>query len=113
MVLRPLLRRFVLLFESIHAAIAVEDLAARGLDGELLDAIALGRFAVHFGLLDLQLPEAGDEEQEDADGEILERSHFARGEAGIVAEDARVIDFSLKVRIEEAAHGGRNYPVLL
>jgi len=91
-------------------AVAVEDFAARGLDGELFDAIALSRLAVIFVRLNLQLPETGDEEEEDADGEILERGHFARGEAGIVAEDTRVIDFSLKVRIEEAAHGGRYYP---
>jgi len=41
------------------------------------------------------LPESGDQEEEDADRKVLERGHLARGKAGIVADDARVIDFSL------------------
>jgi hypothetical protein len=63
--------------------------------------------------LNLQLPEAGDEENEDADRHVLKRRHLARSKTGVVTRNARMVDLMLKIRIEEAAHGGKNYPLLL
>jgi len=79
----------------------------------LLDAIALSGFAVDLRLLDLQLPEAGDQEEKDPDGEVLKGCHLTGGEAGVVTGKVRVVDFVLKLWIEDAVHGGRNYPILL
>jgi len=91
-----------------HAFIAIEDLAPGRQDRELLHAVTLGQIAVNFRLLDLQLPETGDQENEDRDRNVLKCSHLPGREAGIVANDAGVIDFTLEIWIEKAAHGGRN-----
>ena len=48
--------------------------------------IALGAFVVDFGVVDLQLPETGDEEEKDRNGGILESGHFGGGKAGVVAK---------------------------
>ena len=78
------------------AAIAVEDFAAGRDDGQGFDAVAFGAFVVDFGIFDLQIPETGDEEEEDGDGGVLERGHFRGGEAGVVARfdlDLRRVGF--------------------
>src|ERR1051325_1963640 len=87
-------------------AVTVENPAARSRNRELFDPIAFGGFAIEFGLLNLQLPEAGDQKNENAYREILKRGHFARGETWIVASDPWVINFVLKLRIEKTAQDG-------
>ena len=95
------------------ASVAVENSAAWGWYGKLLDSIALSGFAVNFRLLDLQLPEPGDQEEKDPDRKVLKSRHFTGGETGIVTGKVRMVDFMLKFWIENAVHGRRNYPVLL
>jgi hypothetical protein len=68
-----------------HAAVAVEDLAAGRRDGQLFDAVALGLLVVELMGLDLQSPEAGDEEQENGDAGILEDGYFHGGEFDVFA----------------------------
>ncbi len=68
-----------------HAPVAVENFASRTNDRHRFDAVALGPFVVDFGALDLQLPEAGDEEEKNRHRGVLECGHFGGGKAGIVA----------------------------
>ena len=71
-----------------HAAIAVENFAARREHRNGLDAIALGQFAVAFAVANLQHPEAGDQEQKDRNDEILETGDAPQREASVVVREA-------------------------
>ena len=67
------------------AAIAVENLAARRAHRYHFHAIAFGTFAIDVRALNLQLPEAGNQEEENGDGGVLEARHLGGGEAGFIA----------------------------
>src|ERR1019366_1656484 len=69
-----------------NAPIAVEDLAAGGENRQGFDAVAKGGFAVDFGIANLKIPEAGDQEYKDGDGKILEYGDFAGGELSVVPQ---------------------------
>src|SRR6185437_6853716 len=88
-----------------HSAVAIEKAAARGEEGFGLDVVLLGFEAVEFGVLDLEAPEARDEEEEDGDGAILESGDAAGDEAGVIAQ-GRLI--GKLVRSFEMAQVGRN-----
>ena len=67
------------------AAVAIENFAARSGDGQLLDAIAFGLLVIDLGVLDLQVPEAGDQKKEDEYAGVLEYGDFASGELDVFA----------------------------
>src|SRR5579864_1829005 len=69
-----------------HAAVAVQDFAARSKHRDGLDAVLHGAFLVERGITDLQIPEAGDQEQKDRDHKVLEESDFAGRELAVVAQ---------------------------
>ena len=84
-----------------HAAIAVEDFAARSGERDGLDAIALGQLTVDVVIAHLQNPESADQEQEHGYGYVLEYGDARQGEAGIVLQQpagrifgSRAIGFS-------------------
>ena len=70
-----------------HAAIPVEDLAARGDDRDGFDAIELGALTVKIRIANLDAPEAGDQKQKDAHRQILKESDLFTGQLGIVTYD--------------------------
>ena len=65
-----------------HAAVAVENAAARRQNGHALDAVGLRALVVKLRILHLQLPEAGDQKQEDDDGGVLKDGDFPGGARG-------------------------------
>ena len=65
------------------AAVAVQDFAPRRRDGQGFDAVALGLVVVDLVVLDLQVPEAGDQKQEDKDAGVLEDGDFPGGELDV------------------------------
>ena len=69
-----------------HTAIAIENLAARGHDRQRFDAVPLGALVVDFRALDLQFPEAGDQEKENRDRDVLECGHLGGGKTGVVTQ---------------------------
>ncbi len=69
-----------------HPAVAVQDAAARRQDRHGLDAVLQRPLVVELGILHLEPPEAGDQEQEDGDAGVLKNGDFAGGEIGIVAQ---------------------------
>ena len=69
-----------------HAPVTVENPTARSQHRDRLDAVVQCPFVVNFGILDLKLPEAGDQKQEDDDGSVLEDSDLPRGEVGVIAQ---------------------------
>ena len=77
-----------------EAAFTVEDAAARGEDGNLADAVLFGGSAVVLRAEDLQVPEAGDEDGEDENDDVLGRVQLDGGEL-----------FFAVVKVEEGRHG--------
>ena len=61
-----------------EAAFAIEQTAARGEDGDLADAVGFSEDAVAFCADDLQTIEAGDENAEDGDHDVLAGVQLAR-----------------------------------
>lgn len=96
---------------QIHddAAVAVQDFAAGRRNGQGFDAVALGLLVVHLRVLDLQVPEAGDQKKEDEDAGVLENSDFARGEFDTFAAGLFALQrwLTIKFRTEYwRVHGG-------
>jgi len=87
------------------AAVAVQDFAAGRRYGQLPDAIALGLFVVDLRVLDLQVPEAGDQKQEDDDAGVLENGDFPGGEFDVFA--ARLFAGQPGLMVEFGADGWR------
>jgi hypothetical protein len=69
-----------------NASIAIEYLPPRRNDRERFNAIPLGLLTVYFRTLDLELPEAGDEEQENRYGDVLKSRQLGGRKTGIVAQ---------------------------
>ena len=72
-----------------HAAVAVEDPASRRGHWKRLDLIALRHLVVDLFVPHLQIPVAGEQEDEDADGEVLNEDNFGNGEFGVVPHQGR------------------------
>jgi hypothetical protein len=81
-------------------AIAIQDASARGENGYGLDAILLRPLIIELGILDLQFPETGDEEQEDSNGSILKNGDFAGRKTRIIARWRVVRDIDLVARVD-------------
>ena len=73
-------------------AVPVEDLSAGGQNRQRLHAVAQRGVAVELGVLDLQLPEARDQENDDRYGDILEERNLARRE--LRARSKPVVSFT-------------------
>ena len=73
-----------------HAAVPVENLPARSDDRDRFDTVGFSPFAVDIGIADLEIPEARDQKQENADGSVLEKGDLFTCEFGVVAEDRLV-----------------------
>ncbi len=71
-----------------HAAVAIENLAARRDDGQRFDAVALGQLVVDLRVANLEVPEAGDQEEKDGNRYVLEYGDAPSGELGVVAQSA-------------------------
>ena len=69
-----------------NAAIAIENASAGSQQGAGFDAILLGSFLVVFGVLHLQSPETGNQEQKDHHRGVLEDSDFAGRKMRIVVQ---------------------------
>ena len=69
-----------------HAAVAVENFAARSRQRNGPDAVALRQLTVDFMVPDLQHPEAADQEQEYAHRDVLKDGDASEGETGFVAK---------------------------
>ena len=83
-------------------AIAIENLAARRENRRALDAVALRRFTVHVRILNLQLPEAGNQENKDGNGQVLKDRDLVvtlfwdrRGEGGPGRSPSRLCSLSI------------------
>ena len=63
-----------------EAAFAVEELAARGEDGNLADAVGLGERTEAFGVEDLEAPETDEEDGENQRDEVLDGVKLADGQ---------------------------------
>src|SRR5580658_7784446 len=99
-----------------HAAVAVQDFAARRGNGQGLDAVALGLLVVYLGILDLQAPEAGDQKQEDEDAGVLEHGDFSGGEFDVFAARlcAGLLGLMLEFRTDRwRVHGAGDFPYLV
>src|ERR1700733_14655574 len=70
-----------------HPPVAIQDFAARGQDGNRLDAVLQSAFLVDLRVANLQVPEAGDQKQEDGHGGVLKECDLRRRELGIVAQE--------------------------
>ena len=81
------------------AAIAVENAAARRQQGTGANAILLRFFGVVVGVLNLQPPEAGDEEYEHHHRGILEDGDPAAGELGVVMQPQRLTQQRLGISL--------------
>ncbi len=68
------------------AAFAIEDAAAGTGDGDRFDAVGDGALVVELGVLHLQAPEGGNEDDEDDDGNVLKNGDLAGGKTKIVAQ---------------------------
>ena len=91
------------------AAVAIEDFAARRGDRQCLDAVAFGLLVVHLGILDLQVPEAGDQKQEDGYAGVLKNGDLAGRELDVFAADllARRWGWLFEFRADDGrVHGG-------
>ena len=73
-----------------NPAIAVQNLAARGHQGEGFDPVPLSPFVVNFRAADLQFPETRHQYQKNPDGNVLESMHLRGREAGVVTETSLV-----------------------
>ena len=82
-----------------HAPVAIQNAPARTRNGHGFDAVLLCPFAVEFGILHLQPPEAGNQEQEDDDRGVLEDSDLARRKPRIVAQRGFVGKLVLEIRV--------------
>ena len=69
-----------------HAAVAIQNLAARREHRNRLDAVFKRAFLIHLRIADLQVPKAGDQKQEDGDGGVLKKGDLLRRELRIVAQ---------------------------
>ncbi len=69
-----------------HAAVAIENLAARRQHRNRLDAVLQRPLLINLRIADLQVPEAGDQEQKYGDGGVLKKRDLLRGEFRIVAQ---------------------------
>jgi hypothetical protein len=83
-----------------YAAIAIKDAPAGSQDRDRLNAILLRAFIVNLRILHLQIPEAGNQKQEDADGGVLENGDLTGSEPRIVANRRLVGDLNLGIRID-------------
>jgi hypothetical protein len=87
-----------------EAAFAVEDLAARGEDGDFADAIGFGEGTEVFGVEDLEAPESGEEDDEDERDEILGGVKLADGELLGFAVGAGGLGFGMGMRMVDGFH---------
>src|SRR5581483_10805602 len=69
-----------------HSPVAVQNTASRSGYRDALDAILFGAAFVELGALDLETPEAGDQQNENADGRVLEYRDLTGGEACVVTQ---------------------------
>ncbi len=72
------------------APFAVENLAPGRQNGRGFNAVPVGRFRVQLVVLHLQLPETGDEKQEDGNAGVLKERYLTGREIRIVVQDSRV-----------------------
>ena len=82
-----------------HAAVAVEDAAARREDGHRLDAILLGADAVELRVLHLEPPEARDQEQKDGHGDVLKNGNLASREPRVVVQGRLIGEVRFEIRV--------------
>src|ERR1019366_1676301 len=69
-----------------HAPVAIQNAPARPRNGHRFDAVLLRPLAVEFGILYLQPPEPGHQEQEDEPRGVLEDGNLPRRNPRIVAQ---------------------------
>src|ERR1017187_5876608 len=69
-----------------YAPVAVQNAPARPRNGHRFDAVLLRPLAVEFGILHLQPPESGNQEQEDDHRGVLEDGNLPRRKPRIVAQ---------------------------
>jgi hypothetical protein len=82
-----------------YAAIAVEDAAAGGQDGDGFDAVGLRLMIVKFRILYLELPETGDQEQKDDHRSVLKNGYFSRREVCIVTQRGFIGEFLFEIGV--------------
>ena len=83
-----------------HAAVAVENSAARGEDRDRFDAVGLRTLVVELRILNLELPEAGNQKKKDKDGGVLKDRNFGRREMRIVAQRRFFGNLLLEIRVD-------------
>ena len=69
-----------------HAPVAIQNAPARPGNRHRFDAVLLRPLTVEFGILYLQPPEAGNQEQKDNDGGVLENGNLTRRKPRIIAQ---------------------------
>src|SRR5262245_49915981 len=67
-----------------HAAVAVENSAARRQDRHGLNPVGFRTFAVELRILHLKLPKSGYQKQEKPHGDVLEDRYLPRGKMRVV-----------------------------
>src|SRR5580658_382115 len=69
-----------------HPSVAIQNLSARREHGDGFNAVLERALLINFRIANLQIPEAGDQEQEYGDGGVLKKSDLLRRELCIVAQ---------------------------
>jgi hypothetical protein len=87
-----------------EAAFAVEELTARGEDGDFADAVGFGERTETIGVDDLKAPEAGEEDSEDKRHEILRGVQLADGQLLGLAGGAGVLGFGMGMGMVDGFH---------
>jgi len=87
-----------------EAALAVEELAAGGEDGDFADTICFGERAETFGVEHLEAPESGEEDGEDKRDEVLGGVELADGQLLGLADGADVLGFGMGMRMVDGFH---------
>src|SRR6185437_3498366 len=82
------------------ASVAVANTAAGSGNRHALHAILQRLFVVDLRVFDLQFPEAGDEEEEDGNGAVLEDGNFPGRETSIVVQRRFVLQVLFEVWID-------------
>jgi hypothetical protein len=87
-----------------EAAFAVEELAARGEDGDFADTVGFGERTETFGVEYLETPEPGEEDGEYQRDEILGGVELADGQLLGLASGSSVLGFGMGMRMVDGFH---------
>jgi hypothetical protein len=87
-----------------EAAIAIEELAARGKDRDLADAVGFGEGTEAFGVEHLEAPEAGEKNGENKRDEILGGVELADGQLLGLADGADGLGFGMGMGMVDCFH---------